>query len=136
MPSIALTAPVAIVLATAGAVALCGVAGWKIDRFVLAGGAWVAILALIALWAPVRSTQELNAGQLGFGPFDLRLDAVAFLFALAIMVPSAVLLTMQQRSWQGGEGAGLWVAGPRPAVGAGGVAATTPSRGAGPPPAP
>ena len=89
MPSIALIAPVAIILATAGAVALCGVAGWKIDRFVLAGGAWVAIVALIALWAPVRSTQELSAGQLGFGPFDLRLDAVAFLFALAIMVPSA-----------------------------------------------
>src|SRR5437660_1250143 len=110
MPSIALIAPVAIILATAGAVALCGVAGWKIDRFVLGGGAWLAIVALIALWARVRSAQELNAGQLGFGPFDLRLDAVAFLFALAIMVPSAVLLTMQQRSWQEGTVAVLGLA--------------------------
>src|SRR2546429_5520369 len=130
MPSIALIAPVAIILATAGAVALCGVAGWKIDRFVLAGGAWAAILVLIALWAPVRSTQELNAGQLGFGPFDLRLDAVAFLFALAIMVPSAVLLTMQQRSWQERTGAVLGLAAPGLGLGAGGVLLTPPARGA------
>src|SRR5467141_1089364 len=130
MPSIALIAPVAIILATAGAVALCGVAGWKIDRFVLAGGAWVAIVALIALWAPVRSTQELNAGQLGFGPFDLRLDAVAFLFALAIMVPSAVLLTMQQRSWQEGTVAALGLAAAVLAVEAGGVLLTALAGGA------
>jgi hypothetical protein len=130
MPSIALIAPVAIILATAGAVALCGVAGWKIDRYVLGGGAWVAILALIALWAPVRSTQELNAGQLGFGPFDLRLDAVAFLFALAIMVPSAVLLTMQQRSWQEGTVAVLGLAAAVLAVESGGMLLTALAGGA------
>jgi hypothetical protein len=127
MPSIALIAPVAIILATAGAVALCGVAGWKIDRIVLAGGAWVAILAL---WAPVRSTQELNAGQLGFGPFDLRLDAVAFLFALAIMVPAAVLLTMQQRSWQEGTVAVLGLAAAVLAVESGGMLLTALAGGA------
>src|SRR5438309_12126462 len=124
MPSIALIAPVAIILATAGAVALCGVAGWKIDRFVLAGGAWVAIVALIALWAPVRSPQALNAGQLGFGPFDLRLDAVAFLFALAIMVPPAVPLTMQQRSWPAGTVAVLGLAAGVLAAGSGGILLT------------
>ncbi|TMD00255.1 MAG: hypothetical protein E6J05_03950 [Chloroflexi bacterium] len=130
MPSIALIAPVAIILATAGAVALCGVAGWKIDRFVLAGGAWAAILVLIALWAPVRSTQELNAGQLGFGPFDLRLDAVGFLFALAIMVPSAVLLTMQQRSWEEGTVAVLGLAAAVLAVESGGMLLTALAGGA------
>src|SRR5438445_3735339 len=87
MPSIALLAPVAIPLATAGAVAICGVAGWKIDRIVLAAGAWLAILALIALWAPVRSTQDLGLGQLGFStPSELRLDAVGFAFGLMVLV--------------------------------------------------
>jgi hypothetical protein len=130
MPSIALIAPVAILLATAAAVALCGVAGWKVDRFVLAGGSWAAILVLIVLWAPVRSTQELSAGQLGFGPFDLRLDAVAFLFELAIMVPAAVLLTMQQRAWQEATVAVLGLAAAVLAVEAGGMLLTSLAGGA------
>ncbi|TMB96318.1 MAG: hypothetical protein E6J40_10105 [Chloroflexi bacterium] len=130
MPSIALIAPVAILLATAGAVALCGVAGWKIDRVVLAVGAWAAILVLIALWVPVRSTQELNAGQLGFSPFDLRLDGVSLLFALAIMVPSAVLLTMQQRSSQEGTVAVLGLAAAVLAVESGGMLLTALAGGA------
>ncbi|HYT11819.1 MAG TPA: hypothetical protein VEL12_03435 [Candidatus Nitrosopolaris sp.] len=130
MPSIALIAPVAIILATAGAVALCGVAGWNIDRLVLTVGSWAAIAALIALWAPVRSTQDLSVGQLGFGPFDLRLDAVGFLFALAIMVPAAVLLTMQQRSWQEGTVAVLGLAAAVLAVESGGLLLTSLAGGA------
>jgi hypothetical protein len=130
MPSIALIAPVAIILATAGAVALCGVAGWNMDRLVLTVGSWAAIAAVIALWAPVRSTQDLSAGQLGFGPFDLRLDAVGFLFALAIMVPAAVLLTMQQRSWQEGTVAVLGLGAAVLAVESGGMLLTSLAGGA------
>jgi hypothetical protein len=131
MPSIALFAPVVIPLATAGAVALCGVAGWKIDRIVLAVGSWGAILVLIALWAPVRATQELSLGQLGFGaPLHLRLDGVGFAFALMVMVPAAVLLTMQPRAWQEGTVAALGLAAAVLAVEAGGVLLTALAGGA------
>src|SRR5260370_18680789 len=111
MPSIALIAPVAITLATAGAAAICGVAGWKIGRIVLGVGSWGAILVLMGLWAPVRATQEMSLGQLGFGaPLHLRLDGVGFAFALMVMVPSAVLLTLQPRAWQEGTVAALGLA--------------------------
>jgi hypothetical protein len=131
MPSIALLAPVVIPLATAGAIALCGVAGWKIDRIVLAVGSWGAILVLIALWAPVRATQELSLGQLGFGaPLHLRLDGVGFAFALMVMVPSAVLLTLQPRAWQEGTVAALGLAAAVLAVEAGGVLLTALAGGA------
>jgi hypothetical protein len=131
MPSIALIAPVAIPLATAGAVAICGVAGWKIDRIVLAAGTWLAIVALIALWTPVRSTQELGLGQLGFGtPSELRLDAVAFTFGLMVLVPAAILLTLQPRPWQEGTVAALGVAASVAAVESGGVILTAVAGGA------
>jgi hypothetical protein len=131
MPSIALLAPIAIPLVTAGAVALCGVTGLKVDRVVLAVGSWGAILVLIALWVPVRSTQELTLGQLGYGtPLDLRLDAVSFAFALMVLVPSAVLLTLQPRAWQEGTVAALGVAAAVLAVEAGGVLLTAVAGGA------
>ncbi len=92
MPSIVLLAPVVLLLASAGVVALCGTAGWKVDRIALGVGSFGAILIIIALWAPVRSAQELSLGQLGFGaPLDLRLDAVGFAFSLA----AATLVVIQ-----------------------------------------
>ena len=131
MPSIALLAPVVIPLLAAGALALCGVAGWKIGRIVLGVGSWGAILVLIALWAPVRATQELSLGQLGFGaPLHLRLDGVGFAFALMVMVPSAVLLTLQPRAWQEGTVAALGLAAAVLAVEAGGVLLTALAGGA------
>ena len=131
MPSIALLAPIAVPLATAGMVALCGVAGWKIDRLVLAAGSWAAILALVAIWAPVRATEDLGLGPLGFGtPFHLTLDAVGFAFALMILVPAAVLLTLQPRAWQEGTVAALGVAAAVLAVEAGGVLLTALAGGA------
>lgn len=131
MPSIALIAPVAIPLATAGAVAICGVAGWKIDRIVLAAGTWIAIVAFVALWVPVRSTQDLGLGQLGFGtPSELRLDAVGFAFGLMILVPAAVLLTLQPRPWQEGTVAALGVAAAVLAVESGGLILTAVAGGA------
>src|SRR5437660_10289838 len=91
MPSIALLAPAALLLATAGALQIIRGRA-NIDRIVLGVGSAAAIVVLIALWVPVRSSQELNLGQLGSGaPFDLRLHAVGFAVTLMILVPAAVL---------------------------------------------
>ena len=130
MPSIALLAPVLIPIATAGGVALSGVAGWKVDRLILAMGSWGTILVLIALWASVRSTEDVSLGQLGLGPLELRLDAVGFLFALMVLFPAAVLLTMQPRAWQESTVAVLGVAAALLAVEAGGMVLTALAGGA------
>src|SRR6267142_1183215 len=98
MPSIALLAPVALPIVAGAVSTALGLAGLKPGRFLVGAGAWGAVLALAILWLPVRSTQELNLGPLGFGAgFDLRLDGVSFAFGLVILVPAAVLLTLQPR---------------------------------------
>src|SRR5256712_2252558 len=136
MPAIALLAPVALLLATAGAVAICGSAGWKVDRIVLGVGSLGAILVIVGLWAPVRSSQELNLGQLGFGAsFDLRLDAVSFVFSLMVLVPASILLALQPRPWQETTVAVLGVAASVLAVESGGGPPTAPAGGGPPPPA-
>src|SRR3989442_3623987 len=131
MPAIALLAPVALLLATAGAVAICGSAGWKVDRIVLGVGSLGAILVMVGLWARVRSSQELNLGQLGFGAsFDLRLDAVSFVFSLMVLVPASILLALQPRPWQETTVAVLGVAASVLAVESGGVLLTALAGGA------
>ena len=125
MPPLALLAPVALPLAAGGVTAALGLAGLKPGRAIVGAGAWGAVLALFLLWLPVRSTQELNLGQLGFGAsLDLRLDGAAFAFGLVILVPAAVLLTLQPRSWQEGTVAALGVGAAVLAVEAGGVLLT------------
>jgi len=101
MPSIALLAPVLLPLIAAGVITVSGLSGFNLGRIAAGAGALVAVIALLGLWLPVRSSQELNFGQLGFGsPFALRIDAVAFAFGLMVLVPSALLLTFQRRTWQ------------------------------------
>src|ERR1700674_5054086 len=125
MPALALLAPVVLPLAAGGVTAVCGLAGLKPGRAIVGAGAWGALLALFALWLPVRSTQELSLGPLGFGAaLDVRLDGVAFAFGLVILIPSAILLTLQPRSWQEGTVALLGVAAAALAVEAGGVLLT------------
>src|ERR1700674_83979 len=125
MPPLALLAPVALPLAAGGVTAALGLAGLKPGRAIVGAGSWGAVLALFLLWLPVRSTQELNLGQLGFGAsLDLRLDGAAFAFGLVILVPAAVLLTLQPRSWQEGTVAALGVGAAVLAVEAGGVLLT------------
>jgi hypothetical protein len=122
MPPIALAAPVVLPLVAGGITALCGLGGLRIGRAVLGAGTWAAIAALLLIWIPVRSTQELNLGPLGFGAeLELRVDAVAFAFGLIVLVPSAVLLTLQPRTWQEGAVAALGVAAAVLATEAGGV---------------
>ncbi len=125
MPSLALLAPVALPLLAGGVTAALGLAGLKPGRALVGAGAWGAVLALFALWLPVRSTEELNLGPLGFGAgFDLRLDGVSFAFGLVILVPAAVLLTLQPRSWQEGTVATLGLGAAMLSVEAGAVLLT------------
>jgi hypothetical protein len=131
VPTIALFAPILLPFAAAAVTASCGVAGLKVGRWVLAAGAWAAIIALLVLWIPVRSPQDLNVGALGYGAeLDLRLDAVGFVFALVVLVPSAVLLTLQPRTWQEGSMAGLAVGASVFAIEAGGAVLTALAGGA------
>jgi hypothetical protein len=125
LPSLALLAPVVLPLAAGGMTALWGLLGRKPGRALVGAGAWAAVLVLLLLWVRVRSTQELNLGPLGFGAeLDLRLDAVGFAFGLIVLVPAAVLLTLQPRTWQEGTVAALGVAAAMLAVEAGGVLLT------------
>lgn len=125
MPSFAVVAPIALPLVAAAVIAVCGLAGVHLGRWAAGAGAWGAVVALLAVWLPVRSSLELLLGSLGYGSsLDLRLDAVSFVFGLMIATPAAVLLTLQPRSWQGSAVALLGVAAALAAVEAGGVVLT------------
>jgi hypothetical protein len=125
MPSIVLLAPVLLPLVAAAVVTAFGVSGFNLGPFAVSAGAWAALVALMAIWLPVRSTQEINLGPLGFGPaLDLRVDAVAFAFGLMVLLPSALLLTLQLRTWQEATVGLLGVAAAIGAIESGGVVLT------------
>jgi hypothetical protein len=125
LPPIALLAPVLLPLVAAGVITAFGLGGFNLGRLVVGAGAWASAVALVLLWLPVRSTQELNLGQLGFGsPFQLRIDAVAFAFGLMVAVPAALVLTLQRRTWQEAAIGALGVAAAMFAIEAGGVVLT------------
>jgi hypothetical protein len=125
MPSAAVLLPVVLPLAAAAAITALGAVRIGISRAGAAAGAWASAIALCATWIPVRSTQELVLGPLGFGSsFDLRIDAVAFAFGLMIAVPAAVLLTLQPRTWQESAIAMLALTASLAAVEAGGIVLT------------
>jgi hypothetical protein len=101
VPPIALLAPIVLPIAAAIVAAATSRFGEAIARVVAATGAWAALAAVAVLWLTVRSTQELSLGPLGFGVgLDLRLDGVAVVFGVIALVPAALLLTLQARSWQ------------------------------------
>src|SRR5438874_4453537 len=125
MPSAAVVAPIVLPLIAAAVIAGFGASGVNLGRMAAGIGAWSSALALVAVWLPVRSSLELILGQLGYGStFDLRLDAVSVAFGLMIVVPAAVLLTLQPRTWQESALAMLGVAAAMAAVEAGGVVLT------------
>src|SRR5260221_5510007 len=125
MPSIALLAPVLLPLVAAGVIAAFGLGGFNLGPLAVGAGAWGSALALLVWWLRVRSTQELNLGQLGFGsPFQLRIDAVAFAFGLMVVIPAALVLTLQRRTWQEAAIGALGVAAAMLAIEAGGVVLT------------
>jgi len=101
MPSAAVLGPVVLPLIAAAVIAGFGIAGVSLGRFATAIGAWSSVAALVAVWVPVRSSVELTLGPLGYGSsFDLRVDAVTFAFGLMIAAPTALMLTLQPRTWQ------------------------------------
>ena len=125
MSSLALLAPVLLPLVAGGLSAGWGLLGREPGRALVGAGAWAAVLALLVLWLRVRSTQELNLGPLGFGAeLDLRLDALGFAFGLIVLVPAAVLLSLQPRTWQEATVAAVGVAAAMLAIEAGGVLLT------------
>jgi hypothetical protein len=125
MPSIVLLAPVVLPLIAAGVITVLGLSGFNLGRMAAGAGAWAALIALLAIWLPVRSTQELTLGQLGFGSaFALRIDAVAFAFGLMVLAPAALLLTLQRRTWQEATVGLLGMAAAVAAIEAGGVVLT------------
>ena len=100
MPSAAVLGPILIPLLAAGAIAILG-SSLRNTQPIASLGAWGSALALGAVWLPLRTTQELKLGPLGFGStLEFRIDAVAFAFGLMVVVPAAVLLTLQARDWQ------------------------------------
>ena len=125
MPSSALLLPIVLPLVAAGVTTVFGAAGAQVGRVVVAAAAWASVASLLVLWVPVRSTQGLVLGQLGFGSaFDMRLDAVAFAFGLMVSVPAAVVLSFQRRSWQEAALAALGLGASLAAVESGGVVLT------------
>lgn len=125
MPSIALLAPVLLPLIAAGVITAFGLGGFNAGPLPVSAGAWAAVVALLAIWLTVRSTQELNLGQLGFGSrLYVRVDTVAFAFGLMTLVPAALLLTVQRRSWPEATLGLLGVAAAMGAIEAGAVVLT------------
>ena len=125
MPSIALLAPVLLPLVAAGVITAFGLNGFNPGPIAVGAGAWLALLGLLVVWVPLRSTQELDLGQLGFGAaLQLRIDAVAFAFGLIVLVPAALVLTLQRRTWPEAAIGLLGVAAAMGAIEAGGVVLT------------
>jgi hypothetical protein len=125
MPPAAVLGPVVLPLLAAGLIAVFGLAGMNLGRVVAAVGAWGSAAALVAVWLPIRSSLELLLGQLGYGSsLDLRIDSVSFAFGLMIVVPAALLLTLQPRTWPETAVSLLAVGAAMAAVEAGGVVLT------------
>lgn len=102
MPSGAqLLLPAALPAAAALLTWTAGAAGLRLGRVPAAAAAWLTLALLAATWLPERSVLELHGRQLGSGSaFGLRLDALSFVFCLAVVMPAAMLLTFQRRGWR------------------------------------
>ena len=110
-PGVQLLVPPALALLAALVSWFAGSGGLRLGRYPAAVSAWAALAILAWLWLPARSVQELHGPALGMGAsLGLRLDAVSFIFALAVLVPSALLLTFQHRGWREGGAAAVTLA--------------------------
>ncbi len=88
-----------------------GAGGLRLGRWPAAAGAWLGLAALCAVWLPGRGVQEFHGPALGSGAsLGLRLDAVSFAMALAVLIPTALLLTFQRRGWRATGAASLTLA--------------------------
>src|SRR5437588_4742250 len=111
MPPLALVVPIALPIAASLIASASGRFGWDLGRLPAASGTLAALIALLAIWIPVRSTLDIPFGALGFGAnLDLRLDAVGLAFGLLVLGPASVLLCLQPRTWRESTVASLGVA--------------------------
>lgn len=96
----ALIAPAAMLTVAAVLSLGLGLSGRRGGRAVVAVTAWLALLVLIALWLPGgRPLYEAAPSfSAGISRLRFRVDAVVVLFQIAVLLPSAVLLTFQRRS--------------------------------------
>lgn len=107
-PGVQLLLPAALPVAAALVAWFTGTLGLRLGRVPAAAGAWAGLLALVALWVPGRAVQEMRGPALGSGAsLGVRLDAVSFVFGLAILVPAALLLTFHRRGWRASGAASL-----------------------------
>ena len=112
MPAgVQLLLPPGLALVAALVTWFAGAVGLRLGRWPAALSAWLAGAVVVGLWVPARSVQELHGPALGMGAsLGLRLDAVSFIFAVAVLVPAALLLTFQHRGWREGGAAALTLA--------------------------
>jgi hypothetical protein len=98
MPPYLLAAPVALPVLGSLIAVVYERLRWPSPRLPVAACMWAATAALLALWIPIRSSQVAAVASLGFANFHLRLDAVGLAFALIVLVPAALLLSLQRRT--------------------------------------
>jgi hypothetical protein len=110
-PGVQLLLPAALPATAALLTWAAGAVGLRFGRVLAAISAWASLAILLVLWVPGRGVQEMHGLALGSGAsLGLRLDAVSFAFCLAILVPSALLLTFQRRGWRSSGAAALTLA--------------------------
>ena len=126
MPAGLLAVPVAVLVLGAAVAWAYAQAERPGGRAVAAGSAWVALFALGVPWvAGGGRAADLSLGALGWGAqMSLHADAVTVAFGLAILLPCAVLLTIQRRSPHQVPAGLIAVAGAMLAVGAAGILLT------------
>src|SRR5438270_4248999 len=99
MPLASLLLPPGL-LALAAALSLgLDVAGVHAGRLVCALAGWLALASLLVIWLGSGGTPVEVNGSSGVGgaALALRLDAVAVVFELLVLLPFALLLTFQPR---------------------------------------
>jgi hypothetical protein len=99
MPTASVLVPPGLLLA-AGLLAWClGRAGIRRVDLLLAGGTALALASVLGIWFGAgRVALELNLpGSLAGAPLNLRLDAITAAFGAIVLLPAAILFSVQRR---------------------------------------
>src|SRR2546423_14574599 len=99
MPTASVLVPPGLLLA-AGLLAWClGRAGVRRVDLLLGGGTALALASVLGIWFGAgRVALELNLpGSLAGAPLNLRLDAITAAFGAIVLLPAAILFSVQRR---------------------------------------
>ncbi|HKF75423.1 MAG TPA: hypothetical protein VKF59_04715 [Candidatus Dormibacteraeota bacterium] len=112
MPLATLLLPAALLAAAAAATGALGLAGIDVGRQLASAAAWLGLGFGLAAWlAGSRAPVEIaGAAAVAVTSLDLQLGPVTVLFTIVILVPVALLLTFQPRSWAAAATAALTAA--------------------------